>query len=460
MTDVNTTDLAAIDRHIEEHLEQYLADLRLLCRLPSVAAQSRSIDETAEATRGLLEKYGVAATIMPTARFPVVYGEASGTANETVLCYNHYDVQPAEPLELWDSEPFDAIVRDGSIFGRGVGDDKGHIICRLAAIDALCAVTGGLPCGIKFLIEGEEEIGSGSLDPFIAEHKDMLQADGCLWEFGGVDYDGRPQIFAGMRGDLYVELRVRTANRDAHSGLGGSQFPNAAWRLTWALATLKNQNERILIPGWYDDVRDASPRDMELLEALPSEEDRLQRTYGLKNFLLDATGTELKRRALFEPTCTISGLSSGYQGPGSKTILPAEAMAKVDFRLVPNQSAEQLLGKLKQHLADQGFDDIDVIQHGGYDAARVDPDAPFVQLVADTGWDVYDRPVALHPTSGGSGPMDSFVRHLGMPIANVGIGYPDSGAHAPNEHVRIDDFIRGIKQTARVFLRMGESGTR
>lgn len=450
-----TTALSAIDRHIEDHLEQYLEDLRLLCRLPSVAAKSQAIDETAEATRALLEKYGVSATIMPTARFPVVYGEATGTTGSTVLCYNHYDVQPAEPLELWDSEPFDAIVRDGSVFGRGVGDDKGHIICRLAAIDALSAVTGSLPCGIKFLIEGEEEIGSGSLEPFIAEHKELLKADGCLWEFGGVDYDGRPLIFAGMRGDLYVELRVRTANRDAHSGLGGSQFPNAAWRLTWALATLKDQNERILIPGWYDDVRAASPRDMELLEALPSEEDRLQRTYGLKNFLLDATGLELKRRALFEPTCTISGLSSGYQGAGSKTVLPAEAMAKVDFRLVPNQCATQLLGKLKQHLVDQGFDDIEVIQHGGYDAARVDPDAPFVQLVADTGWDVYDRPVALHPTSGGSGPMDSFVRHLGMPIANVGIGYPDSGAHAPNEHIRIDDFIRGIKQTARVFLRMG-----
>jgi acetylornithine deacetylase/succinyl-diaminopimelate desuccinylase-like protein len=453
---LNDNQLAAIDRHIDEHLDDYLEDLSALCRYQSVAAQGLQMEETAEATRALLEKYGVSAQLMPTARFPVVYGEAALDAGKTVLCYNHYDVQPAEPLELWHSDPFDPEVRDGAIYGRGISDDKGHIVCRLAAIDALRAVTGGLPCGIKFLIEGEEEIGSGSLEAFIEANTDILKADGCLWEFGGVDYDGRALIFAGMRGDLYVELRARTASRDAHSGLGGSMFPNAAWRLTWALATLKGPDERILIPGWYDDVREASERDLELMEALPSDEERIREAYDLDGFLNDATGLELKRRAIFEPTCTISGLSSGYQGAGSKTVLPAEAMAKVDFRLVPNQSANELLGKLKQHLIDQGFGDIEVIQHGGYDAARVDPDAPFVQMVADTAWDVYDRPVSLHPSSGGSGPMAAFVKHLGMPIANVGIGHPDANAHAPNEHVLLDEFRRGIKQTARVFMRMNE----
>lgn len=446
----------AIDNHIDEHMDRYVADLKELCRLPSVSAQARAMDETADAVIGLLEKHEVRARLMPTTGFPVVFGEAIGESDSTLLLYNHYDVQPAEPLELWNSDPFDPEIRDGNIYGRGVGDDKGHIVCRLAAMDALRAVTGSLPCQVKFLIEGEEEIGSGSLDSFIAQHRDLLKADGCLWEFGGVDFDERPQIFAGMRGDLYVELRVRTADRDAHSGLGGSMFANAAWRLTWALASLKGQDERILVPGWYDDVREASERDLELLEALPSEEDRIREAYGLDGFLLGATGLELRRRSLFEPTCTISGLSSGYQGPGSKTVLPAEAMAKVDFRLVPSQRASDLLEKLKRHLREQGFGDIEVVQHGGYDAARVDPDDPFVTMVADTGWDVYDRPASIHPTSGGSGPMDSFVRHLGVPIANVGIGYPNSGAHAPNEHVRMIDFARGIKQTARVMLRMGE----
>lgn len=450
--------LTAIDRHIDEHMNDYIDDLKALCRLPSVAAQNQAIDETAAATRALLEKYGMTARVMPTAGNPVVYGEARGVAPQRILLYNHYDVQPAEPLDLWDSDPFDPEVRDGNLYGRGVGDDKGHIVCRLGAIEALRAVLGDLPCGVVFMIEGEEEIGSRNLEPYIVDNADLFRADGCLWEFGGVDYDGRPQIFAGMRGDLYVELRVRTADRDAHSGLGGSIFPNAAWRLIWALATLKGPDERIRIPGWHDDVRQASARDMELLAALPDDEDRLRVTYGLSGFLLDASGVELRRRQLFEPTCTISGLSSGYQGPGSKTVLPCEAMAKVDFRLVPNQDPADLLEKLRRHLDQQGFGDIDVIQHNGYAAARVDPDHPFVRMVAETGWDVYDRPPVVAPTSGGSGPMAAFVTHLGVPIGNVGVGYPNSGAHAPNEHIRLTDFAAGIKQTARVLLRMRELG--
>lgn len=453
---MNQDQLAAIDRYIDDNLPRYIADLQALCRLPSVAAQARAMEETARATAALLEEYGIAARLLPTRRFPVVHGVVAGESDNRLLCYNHYDVQPAEPLELWHSDPFEPEVRDGKLYGRGVGDDKGHILCRLAAIDALKAITGGLPCGVVFLIEGEEEIGSGSLDAHIAEHRDLYAADGCLWEFGGVDYDDRPQIYAGMRGDLYVELRVRTAERDAHSGLGGSIFPNAAWRLTWALATLKDAEERILIPGWYDDVRPAGVRDRELLEALPSDEERLRTTYGIREFLLGVSGLEFKRRAIFEPTCTISGIGAGYQGPGSKTVLPCEAMAKVDFRLVPNQRADDLLEKLKSHLVAEGFGDIEVLQHGGYNAARVDPDHPFVRMVADTGWEAYDRPAVIHPTSGGSGPMDAFVKHLGVPIANVGIGYPDSGAHAPNEHIRLVDFARGAKQTARVMLRMAD----
>jgi acetylornithine deacetylase/succinyl-diaminopimelate desuccinylase-like protein len=448
--------LAAVDRYIEEHVRQYLDDLKALCALPSVGAQAQAMDETADATRVLLEKYGVAAQVMPSSGFPMVYGELKGGSDKTVLCYNHYDVQPAEPFDLWDSPPFEMTERDGKLYARGVGDDKGHIVCRLGAIDALKAVLGEVPCSVKFLIEGEEEIGSNSMPAFIEQHAAMLQSDGCLWEFGGVGYDGRPQIFCGMRGDFYVELRLKLLSHDAHSGMAGSIFPNAAWRLVWALNTFKDQNERILIPGWYDDVRGATQRDLELLAELPSDEDRLKTSFGLEGFLKGATGVELRRQQVFEPTCTIAGFGSGYQGAGSKTVLPAEAMCKVDFRLVPDQDPADLLRKLRKHLDDNGFSDIEIIQHGGYPAAKVDPDDPFVALVAEAGFDVYDAPAEVHPTSGGSGPMDPFVRVLNVPIANVGIGYPDSGAHAPNEHIRIDDFIRGVKQTAHVFARMAE----
>ncbi|MGA7669320.1 MAG: M20/M25/M40 family metallo-hydrolase [Nitrolancea sp.] len=448
--------LADVDRYIDAHVQQYIDDLTRLVALPSVGAQRTFMIETADLTRELLEKYGVSAEVMPSDGFPMVYGELKGGSPKTVLCYNHYDVQPAEPFELWDSPPFEATQRDGKLFGRGVGDDKGHIVCRLGAIDALKTVLGEVPCSVKFLIEGEEEIGSGSMPAFIEQHATMLKSDGCLWEFGGVGYDGRPQIFLGMRGDFYVELRCKLLAHDAHSGLGGSLFPNAAWRLVWALNTFKDQNERILIPGWYDDVRGPTAKDMELLEHLPSDEERLKVSYGLKGFLKGVTGVELRRQQVFEPTCTIAGFGSGYQGAGSKTVLPAEAMCKVDFRLVPDQDPADLMRKLRKHLDDNGFTDIEIVQHGAYPAAKVDPDDPFVTLVAEAGFDVYDMPTEVHPTSGGSGPMDPFVRVLNVPIANVGIGYPDSGAHAPNEHVRIEDFVRGIKQTAHVFARMAE----
>ena len=445
-----------VDRYIEEHFGEFLADLKRLVALPSVSAQGRAIEETAQATRDLLEKYGVSARVMPSSAFPMVYGELKGASAKTVLNYNHYDVQPAEPLELWDSPPFEMTERAGKIYGRGVGDDKGHIVCRLAAIAALQAVYGEVPCTLKFLIEGQEETGSGAMPGFIEEHADLLQADGCLWEFGGVDYDGWPEIFLGMRGDFYVELRAKTISHDAHSGLGGSILPNAAWRLVWALGTLKGEDEKILIPGWYDDVRPPSERDLQLLRDLADDEERLRENFGVKEFLKGATGLDLKVQQLFQPTCTISGLESGYTGPGSKTVLPSEAMAKVDFRLVVDQHPADLMQKLRSHLDSHGFSDIEIITHGAYPAAKVDPDDPFVRLVAQAGQEVYGQPAAIHPTSGGSGPMDPFVRMLRVPIANAGVGYPYSRAHAPNENIRIEDFIRGTQQTARVFAAMGE----
>lgn len=446
--------LAELDRYIEDHLQQFIDDLSTLCALPTVSAQGQAIDETAAAVRDLLEKYGVEAEVIPTSGFPVVYGRASGASPRTLLCYNHYDVQPAEPFELWDSPPFEATLRNGKLYARGVADDKGHIVCRLAAIAALRAVYGQLPCSVTFLIEGEEEIGSVSLPPFIEANADRFRADACLWESGRVDYEGRPQMYLGMRGDYYVELRARCMTRDAHSGQGGSIFPNAAWRLVWALNTLKGPDERIRIPGWYDDVRPPSERDLELLAAAPDQDDELRRTYGIREFLLGASGLELKRRQVFEPTCTISGIASGYQGPGSKTVLPAEAMAKVDFRLVPEQRPDDLREKLRRHLVEQGFGDIEIIEHCGYPAARVDPDHPFVQLAAQAAREVYGKDPVIHPLSGGSGPMDPFVRVLRVPIANAGIGYPDSRAHAPNEHIRLSDFVAGVKHTARVMLRL------
>ena len=444
-----------VDRALEGGLEAALADLERLCRQPSIAAQGVGIEECAGLTATLLREYGFRAEVLESAGNPVVYGEADGASERTLLCYNHYDVQPAEPLELWESPPFEPARRGGRLFARGVGDDKGHIVSRLAAVRALRDVHGELPCRVKFVIEGEEEIGSTNLGPFIERERDRLRADACLWEFGMVDYAGRPVTYGGMRGDVYVELSVRTLARDAHSGLGGSLFPNAAWRLVWALATLKGADERILIPGWHDDVLPPSERDLERLAHLPNEEADLKEGFGLDAFLGGVTGAELRRRGVFEPTCTISGLTSGYQGPGSKTVLPALASAKVDFRIVPEQDPDDLLRKLRAHLDAQGFHDVEINRLGGEHAARTDLDSPFVRLVAETAEEVYGQPMLLAPMIGGSGPMYPFVKYLGLPIANAGIGTPDGNAHAPNENIVIAEFLRGAKHVARILARMG-----
>lgn len=453
---MSSVDFAAVDRYIEEHLEESLQDLARLCRQPSVSAQNHGIRECAELTATILRAHGFTAEILPTRGHPVVTGHAPGDGTRTLLLYNHYDVQPAEPLELWTTPPYEPAIRDGKMYARGVSDDKGHIVCRLMALDALRAACGALPCSMKFLIEGEEESGSTSLEPFIAEHRRELAADACLWEFGGVNHLDQPVVTAGMRGICYVELSVRTANLDAHSGLGGSIFPNAAWRLAWALSTLKGPDERVRIPGFYDDVRPATAADLALLAELPDAAEHLKEAYGVREFLGGVSGIELKRRQVFEPTCTICGLDAGYQGPGSKTVLPAVARAKVDMRMVPDQDPHKVSAALRAYLDAQGFDDVEITPYGFEHPGRVDPQHPFVQLVADAARDVYGGPSLLEPLSGGTGPIYPFLKELRVPVATAGAGYPGNRVHAPDENLRLSDLLRGAKHTARIMARMME----
>ncbi|MFL5805880.1 MAG: M20/M25/M40 family metallo-hydrolase [Roseiflexaceae bacterium] len=447
--------LARIDAYIDAHLEDAIAELARLCAQPSVSAQRLGIDECAALVANMLRARGFDVEVVPSAGYPVVLGAADGASERTLLCYNHYDVQPPEPLELWSSPPFELTRRDGKLFARGAADDKGEIVGRLAAIDAVRAVLGHLPCRVKFVIEGEEEVSSPSLPGFIEQHADRLAADACIWEFGTVNHEGAPMQYLGMRGICYVELSAECLSMDAHSGLGGSIFPHAAWRLVWALNTLKDRDEHILIPGFYDAVIPPSPRDMELLAALPDESEQHRRTYGVKRFLKDLSGVELRREEVFVPTCTICGLNSGYQGPGSKTVLPARASAKVDFRLIPDQDPEDIVAKLRAHLDAQGFDDIKIEFVGGEKPGRTDPDDPFVALVLEAAKGVYELPPRVWPMIGGSGPNHAFIHHLHVPIASVGGGYPGARAHAPDEHVRIADFVRGVKHMARVLLAFG-----
>lgn len=449
--------IALVDQYLDEHLNDSISELIRLCEQPSVSAQNWGIEETARIVEKMLKKRGFETSIIPTAGAPVVTAFRAGKSPRTLLFYNHYDVQPPEPLELWDSPPFQPTLRDGKLFARGVSDDKGHLLSRLFAIDAILNQYGELPCNVRFIIEGEEEIGSPNLRPFMEEHAHALKSDACVWEFGGVDHRDVPMQYLGLRGLCYVELSVQTASQDVHSGLGGSIFPNAAWRLVWALNTLKTPDETIRLPGFYDKVRTPSERDRHLYEMLPETAEEYRNRYGIKSFLKGLEGgVELRIAESMLPTCTICGLTSGYQGPGSKTVLPARASAKVDFRLVPDQTPQDVLQQLRQHLDREGFTDVQITYLGGEAPARTDPDHPFVKLVVESAADVYDHPMQIVPMSGGSGPNHLFIETLNVPIVTAGIGHPGSQAHAPNENIRLDLYLKGAKHIARILLRFGE----
>src|SRR3990172_5906851 len=300
------SDYRKIDSYLETNLDRSLEELKHYVAQPSISAQNIGLKECAQIVKAMLEKRGFKAEIMSTDGAPVVFAERKGKSGKTLLIYNHYDVQPPEPLELWESPPFEPIVRDGKMYGRGVSDDKSHLTARLYAIDAILKEEGDLPCNIKFIVEGEEETASLHLHDFVKHNIDKLKADACIWEFGGVDHREVPMQYLGLRGICYVELSVESLGTDVHSGLGGSIFPNAAWRLVWALGTLKSADERVRIPGFYDAVQPPTARDRALMANLPDVADEYRTRYGVRNFIKGLTGgTELKIEEVFSPTCTI-----------------------------------------------------------------------------------------------------------------------------------------------------------
>jgi acetylornithine deacetylase/succinyl-diaminopimelate desuccinylase-like protein len=452
------TDYQDIDAYLDSHVDDSVQELARLCAQPSVSAQNLGIQECAQLVAAMLRQRDFEVEVMQNGGPPVVFAQRAGRNDKTILIYNHYDVQPPEPLELWDSPPFEPSLRDGKLYARGVSDDKGHLVSRLFAIDALLASEGELPSAIKFIIEGEEEVASMHLKDFVYANREKLEAEACIWESGGVDHQEIPIQSLGLRGICYVELSVQTATRDAHSGLGGGIFPNAAWRLVWALNSLKGPDERVRIPGFYAAVKPPSQRDRQLMAELPDPADEYKERYGVSHFIKGLTGGEaLNVAEVFEPTCTICGLTSGYQGPGTKTVLPAQASAKVDFRLVPDQTPEQVLEQLRAHLDAEGFSDVQITYLGGEAPARTDPDDPFVDLVVRSAEPVYGVPMQITPLSGGSGPNHPVIHYLNLPVVSAGLGYPGALVHSPNENIRVDLYLKAAKHMARILKEFAES---
>lgn len=435
---------------IEKNRDKSIEILSNLLRIPSMAAKKTGAPEAIEFLSKIFEETGFTHFISETSGNPVFCAEMNVGAEKTLLFYDHYDVQPEDPVELWDSPPFEPTIRDGKLFARGVSDNKGEIICRLQAIKAYNEIFEKPPINIKFVIEGEEEVGSPNLDEFVNNNKEFItDANGCIWEFGGRDGEGIQQVYLGVKGILYLHLKTKTIGRDVHSGY--TQFVNnAAYELCWALSALKDRQDKIQIPEFYDNIPKPSDEDMKIIEEFELKEDLFKEIYGIEEFRLGLTGLDLKKKYFLEPTCNICGLWSGYQGPGGKTVTPNEAFAKVDFRLVPGQNPTDLINKIRKFWDENNFEHIEITEWDGYEAAKTSINNPFATTVIETIKEVEGHDPIIWPMVGGSGPMYLFE---GVPCISIGCGHANSNAHAPNENIYLDDFVIGMKTIAKLIHR-------
>ncbi len=439
----------AVLAYIEENAERYVADLQELCRQPSVSTTDLGVREMASLLEARVARSGLETTLHETAGNPILTARLGGREEKTLLFYNHYDVQPAEPLSEWSSPPFDAEVVDGHVIARGATDNKGNIVSRLAAFEAFLAVRGELPCTVKYLIEGEEEVGSPSLEPFVKAHRDLLAADGCVWEDNTTRVD-TPVLSLGNKGLCYMELACRTANVDFHSS-NAQIYENAAWRITWALSTMKDQNENVLVEGFYDDVLPITETEDELIRRVRPYDGRERiEKFGLRKFLLDMKDEELPRRHLAHPTFNIAGFDGGYTGEGVKTIVSARARAKVDCRLVPNQDPFRIRDCVRAHLDRLGFEDVDVTLLFTSYPAKSDPEAEIVRACESASRRLYGEDAIINPFGNGSTPTWIVLKHLGIPLASTGVGRITSRTHSANENLKIEHLVDGAKYMAAI----------
>ena len=363
--------------------------------------------------------------------------------------------QPPDPLELWDSPPFEPTVRDGKLFARGVSDDKGDFMSRIHAVEVYQAIYGEFRCGSNSSSKAKKRSATRIWRPVAAEHAAELRSDGCLWESGGFDANERYTLYLGLKGIQYLELRVRGANSDLHSAYGPI-VPNPAWRLVQALNTLKAPDDTITIDGYMDHVRTITPVEEAYLDSIPFDGDALKESWDIPAFINDVDNREALKRFLYSPTCTICGLRSGFIEEGQKTVLPSEASVKLDFRLVPNLTPAIVLDLLRKHLDRRGFTDIEIVARSAMSAARSNPEAPIVQRVAETIAEVYGHEPVIYPSHGGSGPMYPLVQGLGMDGVTVGVGYAGVNMHAPNENIRLNDYFKQIAFLVALFRKFAE----
>jgi len=433
------------EQYVKDNLGRFADDIIHLSSQPSVSARKEGIEECATLVEKMLGKIGATTKVLRLEGVaPLVYGEVkSNRSSKTILFYNHYDVQPEEPLELWKSPPFKPEIRDGRIYGRGVSDDKGELVSRLKLVEAYLKTAGEPPCNVKFCFEGEEETGSVHLGDYVSKYPDLFRADGVVWEYGTVDLEGRPKVTLGVKGMIYLEFVLQSLSQDAHSSYAAA-LPSAPWRLVRLLNLIKDENERILVPGWYNGVETLPDEELKVLQGMPFDAEAFKKNYGAQSLLGGMNGDLAKKVLIQRPTGNIAGIWAGYTGPGSKTVLPKEIHAKMDFRLVPNQDPADLLKKLRQYMDDKGFSDVKIQLESMEPAARTSYKDPFAQAAIRAAEKVYAKKPVVELSSPGTGPLFLFTRRYKMPSVDIGVSAEDGGIHAPNENLKLEQLEKGI----------------
>ena len=454
--------MPTVAEFVASNRARLLDELKDFLRIPSISTLPEHTDDVrraAEFVAASLKTAGLEnVEIIPTARHPLVYAEwKHAPGKPTVLCYGHYDVQPPDPLELWHTPPFEPTERDGNLYGRGTADDKGQMYMHVKAVEALKATTGTLPLNLKFLIEGEEEIGGASIARYVAENPAKLKADVALVSDTALYAEGIPTLCIGLRGLVYTEIEATGPMRDLHSGLYGGAAPNAVFGLVELLGKLKNANGVVQIPGFYDDVAEPADAEKASWASLPfDEKDFLAKEVGSTALTGEKDRTVLER-VWSRPTLEVHGIAGGFTGAGAKTVIPAKAIAKVSMRLVPNQDPHKIVEAYKafvQASAPAGIQtEVRILSAG--EPIVVNPDHPAIEVAAAVFGNMLGRSTVF-TRSGGSIPIvGDFARNLGIPTILMGFGLPDDGLHSPNEKYKIENYYTGIQTIAVFFAQYG-----
>ena len=452
----------AIDRYVRENEARFLDELKQLLRIPSISTLPEHNEDTRRAAEFVADKLRGAGLehveVIQTQKHPLVYADwLHAPGKPTVLCYGHFDVQPPDPLELWDTPPFEPSERNGNLYARGSADDKGQMYSHIKALEALQAEHGKPPVNIKFLIEGEEEVGGESVAKYVAENPEKLKADVALVSDTEMYAPGLPTLNIGLRGLVYLEIEARGPARDLHSGLYGGAAPNAVFGLVELLAKAKDANGRVLIPGVYDDVEPPSKEEKESWTHLPFDEEEYLKSEVGSTSLTGETQYSVFERTWARPTFEVHGIAGGFTGAGAKTVIPAKAVAKVSLRLVPKQDPEKIVAAVKSWVEKnrpKGIQcEVRVLSAGP--GLMVNPDHPAIRVAAKAFSDIFGKPTVF-TRSGGSIPIvGDFASHLGIPTILMGFGLPDDGLHSPNEKYNIRNYFDGIRTVAHFFEEYG-----